>query len=145
MDQAYTDYRVDGWHLRFPYAWRVSLDEEQHPPQIIFDVEEEPVTVYVSSWHFRRAKTGEAAGAETVRSLMLRALVQQGGRRLEGFSDCCPDGFATGLGQSRTSDGCEMTACFVCAEGCALSLCIVCGEGADFKKYLPYLKLVERE
>lgn len=141
---AYKDYHIDGWRFSFPRAWPMSLDEGQRPPQLIFEVPEEPVTVYVSVWNFRRPGTGEAADAETVRSLMAQALDQQGGRVLEGVEDCCPPGLLLCVGQSDTTDGYEMTSCFLCAEGGALSVYFVCGEGADVERYLPCLKRVGR-
>lgn len=143
MDLA--DYHIDGWHLRLPQAWSLSTDEEQRPPQLIFQAEGEPVTLYVSAWSFYRPDTGEAAPAETVRSLMEQALAHEGARPLMGCEDCCPPGYLLCAGRSTTTDGCEMTSCFLCAEGRTLSVCIACGAGADCGRYLPLLRGIRRE
>ena len=123
----------------------LSLDREAQPPQLIFEVAGEPVTVYVSTWNLCRPETGEMPGAETVCALMAQARAQQGARRLEGYQDCLPPDLAACMGRSTTSDGCEMTSCFLCAEGCAISVYFVCGQGVDCGRYLPCLKRVRRE
>ena len=145
MESPCADYRIDGWCLPFPREWPLSLDREAQPPQLIFEVAGEPVTVYVSTWNLCRPETGEMPGAETVCALMAQALAQQGARRLEGYQDCLPPDLAACMGRSTTSDGCEMTSCFLCAEGCAISVYFVCGQGVDCGRYLPCLKRVRRE
>ena len=145
MESPCADYRIDGWCLPFPREWPLSLDREAQPPQLIFEVAGEPVTVYVSTWNLCRPETGEVPGAETVCALMAQALAQQGARRLEGYQDCLPPDLAACMGRSTTSDGCEMTSCFLCAEGCAISVYFVCGQGVDCGRYLPCLKRVRRE
>lgn len=59
---TYTNYDIDGWYVSLPQNWQMSLDKEQQPPQIIFEVPEEPVTIYISTWDFQRPETGELAG-----------------------------------------------------------------------------------
>lgn len=78
MESPCADYRIDGWCLPFPREWPLSLDREAQPPQLIFEVAGEPVTVYVSTWNLCRPETGEVPGAETVCALMAQALAQQG-------------------------------------------------------------------
>ncbi len=144
MEQACADYCIDGWHLPFPQEWSLSWDKKVQPPQLIFEVTGEPVTIYVSTWNFRRPETGEVPSAEAMCVLMEQAIVQQGGR-LESYQDCLPPGLAACMGRSATSDGCEMTSCFLCADGCAISVYFVCGQGVDCGRYLPCLKRVRRE
>lgn len=144
MDQT-RGYRIDGWLLPLPREWPLTIDREAQPPQYIFEVPQAPVTVYVSTWSLSRPETGEVPDAETVRALMAQALTQQGARLLEGCRDCLPPGLAACLGRSTTTDGCEMTSCFLCAEGCAVSVYFVCGQGADCGRYLPLLREIRRE
>ena len=131
MEQACADYCIDGWHLPFPQEWSLSWDKKVQPPQLIFEVTGEPVTIYVSTWNFRRPETGEVPSAEAMCVLMEQAIV--------------PPGLAACMGRSATSDGCEMTSCFLCADGCAISVYFVCGQGVDCGRYLPCLKRVRRE
>ncbi len=140
-----TNYEIDGWVVRFPQEWQMSLDREAQPPQVIFETDGGAATVYVSTWSFRNRETGETADAETVAALLWQACETQGLRRAEGFSGYAPSGFPTLMGESLTSDGCRMLSCFVCTTGGALSVYIVCAAGADFETYLPYLRTIARE
>lgn len=92
MESPCADYRIDGWCLPFPREWPLSLDREAQPPQLIFEVTGEPVTIYVSTWNFRRPETGEVPSAEAVCSLVEQAIVQQGGAAAGGLSGLPPSG-----------------------------------------------------
>ena len=91
MEQACADYCIDGWHLPFPQEWSLSWDKKVQPPQLIFEVPGEPVTINVSTWNFRRPETGEVPSAEAVCVLMEQAIVQQGGAA-GGLSGLPPSG-----------------------------------------------------
>ena len=77
---------MDGWYVRFPQEWKFSLDKNQQPIQIIFEAGE-AVTIYISTWNWGNAETGELADAETISSFFLQAFAQRGVERLEDFSD----------------------------------------------------------
>lgn len=141
---TYTNYDIDGWYVSLPQNWQMSLDKEQQPPQIIFEVPEEPVTIYISTWDFQRPETGELAGREILASFVLRTFEMRNIARLTGYDEYYPQGFDVYMGKSMTADNYLMISCFLCTEGSMFSFYIVCGEGVDFEKYLQYLKMIER-
>ena len=145
MDRICTAYSIDGWYIQFPQEWKMSLDKTVQPPQVIFDVEEAPVTIYISTWTFQRPETGEQADKETVSSLFLQAFHQRGIEILGCCAEYCPDGFVSHVGKSVTEDGYTMVSCAVCTDGRAVTFYFVFDEGTDIGKYLKYVKLVERE
>ena len=67
-DTTFTSYNIDDWYIQFPQEWKMSLDKETQPPQVVFDVSEEPVTIYLSTWNFQKPETKELATAETILS-----------------------------------------------------------------------------
>lgn len=139
MDVTYTNYDIDGWNIQFPQEWKVSLDKDDEPIQVIFDVAEESVTIYISTWNFTNPNTGELADAEAVLFIILQAFKQQGAETLEGFSEYYPEGFTTCMGKSATN----MIFCGICTEGGALTVYFDCEQGGDFKKYFRYLKNIK--
>ncbi|MCI8801841.1 MAG: hypothetical protein HFG01_00670 [Oscillibacter sp.] len=144
MNTMDTCYDFDGWLIRLPQTWKMSLDEKAQPPQAIFESDGASITMYISTWRFQRPETGEPAGAEDVLSIALQAFAQKGLSPLDGFSAYGPEGFLTCMGKGLTDDGCLILACFICAVGAALSVYIVCDNDADFEKCLPYIRSVER-
>ncbi len=145
VDRIYTIYNIDGWLVQFPREWKMSLDREPQPPLVIFDVEEEPVTVYITTWGFERPETGEIPDADTVASFILHAFDKQGLKREEGFSEYYPEGFDTYIGRGVTAEGYTMISCALCMEGRALVCNVVCDESVDFEKYLRYIRSVKRD
>ena len=140
---TYTNYDIDGWHIQFPQEWKFSLDKDQQPPQIIFDVEEEPVTIYISTWNWIRPETEEVPDVETVSSFFLHAFTQQGIEKVENFSQYYPEGFTTHVGKSMTEDGDNMISCAICTKGGALTVYFNFEQGVDIENYLKYIKNIE--
>ncbi len=144
MDTTYTNYNMDGWYVRFPQEWKFSLDKNQQPIQIIFEAGE-AVTIYISTWNWGNAETGELADAETISSFFLQAFAQRGVERLEDFSGYYPEGFTVCAGKSITEDGYSMISCAICTEGCALTAYFVFEQGVEIETYIKYIKTIERE
>lgn len=141
---AKTSYNIDGWYIQFPQEWKMSLDQEQNPPQVIFEAEEESVIIYISTWNFNRPETGEIASVETVASIFIQAFEQKGIIWQEDFSKYYPKNFLTYVGKS-ISDKELMIYSVICTEGKAFSFYIACDEGVDYEKYLKYIKSVEQD
>ena len=144
MDPVYTTYEMDGWRLPFPQDWKFSLDKEQRPPQVIFDIEN-AATLYISTWNWSKPETGEIAPVETVESFFLQAFEQQGIERRADFAAYYPEGFIVCEGKSITGDGYRMISFAVCADGCAISLYFVFEPEAEIVDCLQYIKGIERE
>lgn len=141
---ANTSYNIDGWYIQLPQEWKMSLDKEQNPPQVIFEAEEGSVILYISTWNFDRPETGEIASVETVASFFIQAFEQKGIERQENFSQYYPEKFDTYVGKS-INDGEIMIYCVICAEGRALTYYIACDEDVDYQEYLKYIKFVEQD
>ncbi len=142
MDTDCTNYEIDGWHVQFPQAWKFSMDKNQQPVQIMFDVEEEPVTVYLSTWHWQNKQTGEVADTETVLSFFLQAFAQQGLEKVEEYCRYYPHGFTTCMGRRMTEDGYLMLSAAICTTGSALTVYFVYEEGVEIEKYLTCLRTI---
>lgn len=134
-----TSYNINGWSITLPQKWKMSLDEEVQPPQLIFD-DEGRVNVYISTWSFQRPETGETADAKTIVSIFLQGFSGQGLKTSESFTEYYPAGFETLEGSGATADGYFMRAFVICTEGRALSYYVVGDEGADFEEYVKYIK-----
>jgi len=137
------NYNIDGWSITLPQDWKMSLDEEVQPPQLIFYTDG-PVNVYISTWGFTRPETGETADTKTIFSFFARGFAGEGIQKSESFSEYYPEGFETCEGKGLTSDGCVIHSFAVCAQGHALSYYVVGDEGADFEEYIKYVKTVSQ-
>lgn len=142
MEANLASYHIDGWLVQFPQEWKCSLDQDQSPPQIIFEAEG-AVTVYLSAWNWSNPKTGERPDRETVLMFFLQAFAQQGVERTDDFLTYCPAGFSACVGKSVTTDGYLMISFAFCAEGCALTVYFVYEEETELEQYLLYLKRIE--
>ena len=93
MDKIYSSYNIDGWYIQLPQEWKMTLDKENE--QVIFDVDNEAVNIYISTFNFEKTETGEKANIEAVASFALQAFKLQGAEEYEIFSKYYPEGFAT--------------------------------------------------
>ena len=138
-----TSYNIDNWIIQFPQEWKMSLDKETG--QVIFDVDEGAVNIYVSTMNFKRPETGEIASVEIVSSFVLQAFEQQGVQEYDGFSKYYPKDYVTYAGRRITEDGFEMTACAICTVGCVIMIYVVGDKGIDFEKYIQYIQLIGQD
>ena len=102
MDKIYSSYNIDGWYIQLPQEWKMTLDKENE--QVIFDVDNEAVNIYISTFNFEKTETGEKANIEAVASFALQAFKLQGAEEYEIFSKYYPEGFATYTSKSITTD-----------------------------------------
>ena len=121
----------------------MTLDKENE--QVIFDVDNEAVNIYISTFNFEKTETGEKANIEAVASFALQAFKLQGAEEYEIFSKYYPEGFATYTSKSITTDKYTMIACIVCTEGHAFAFYVVGDENIDFEKYIQHINSVERD
>ncbi len=142
-DKIYSSYNIDGWYIQLPQEWKMTLDKENE--QVIFDVDNEAVNIYISTFNFEKTETGEKANIEAVASFALQAFKLQGAEEYEIFSKYYPEGFATYTSKSITTDKYTMIACIVCTEGHAFAFYVVGDENIDFEKYIQHINSVERD